>query len=127
MATDVRCVRLFSDADGETHFDDVVVQMESLDFAPPAPPLDYASLGPATSVSLIAGDAGWRGDTFHPAPARQLMVMLRGGAIVTASDGETREVVAGDIAVLEDTRGRGHATRFTGETLIAVVRLADRP
>lgn len=99
--------------------------MELVDFAPPAPPLAHASLGPATSVALIAGDDGWRGDVFHPAPARQLMLMLRGGASVTVSDGQTRELSVGDMALLEDTRGRGHATRFIGETLIAVVRLAE--
>ena len=124
----VRYVRVFSDAAGETHFDEVQVSMAPVNFAPPAPPLDYASLGSATAISLIGGDATWRGDAFHPAPARQLMLILQGSATVTVSDGETRRLGAGEIALLDDTAGKGHSTRFVGDTLIAVVRLGrERP
>ena len=123
----IRYVRLFSDAAGETHFDEIELSMPPVDFAPPAAPLDSVSLGSAVRVSLIAGDATWRGDAFHPAPARQLMLILRGGATVTVSDGETRRLGAGEIALLEDTDGRGHSTRFVGETLIGVVRLGQEP
>ena len=119
----VRYVRVFADAVGETHFDETELSMEPVAFAPPAPPLDHVSLGSAASVSLIAGDATWRGDAFHPAPARQLMLMLRGSASVAVSDGESRQFGAGAILLLDDTEGRGHSTRFAGDTLVAVVRL----
>lgn len=118
-----RYARVFADASGETHFDEIELSMAPVDFAPPAAPLDYAPLGPAAAVSLIGGDASWRGDAFHPAPARQLMLFLRGGASVTASDGETRQLRAGEILLLEDTDGIGHSTRLVGDTLVAVVRL----
>ena len=118
-------VRVFADAVGETHFDETELSMVPVDFAPPAPPLDFVSLGSAAAVSLIAGNATWRGDAFHPAPARQLMLILRGRAAVTVSDGETREFGAGEILLLEDTGGTGHSTRFAGDTLVAVVRLGD--
>lgn len=120
----VRYVRVFADAAGGSHFDEIELSMVPVDFAPPAAPLDFVSLGFAGAVSLIAGDATWRGDAFHPAPARQLMLILRGGATVTVSSGETRQLGAGEIALLEDTAGIGHSTRFIGDTLIAVVRLA---
>ena len=119
----VRYVRVFADAAGETHFDDTELSMIPVNFAPPAPPLDSVSLGSATAVSLIGGDASWRGDAFHPAPARQLMLILRGGVTLTVSDGETRELGTGEILLLEDTDGTGHSTRLTGDTLVAVVRL----
>ena len=118
----LRYVRIFADAAGETHFDEIELSMAPVNFAPPAPPLDSVSLGSATAVSLIGGDATWRGDAFHPAPARQLMLFLRGGAAVTVSDGETRELRTGEILLLEDTDGRGHSTRLAGDTLVAVVR-----
>lgn len=51
------------------------------------------------------------------------MLILRGGATVTVSDGEARRLGAGEILLLEDTDGRGHSTRFVGDTLVAVVRL----
>ena len=121
----LRYARVFTDASGETHFDETELSMPPVDFAPPAPPLDYVSLGSATAVSLIGGDETWRGDDFHPAPARQLMLILRGGATVTVSSGERRQFGSGEIVLLEDTGGRGHSTRFVGETLVAVVRLED--
>lgn len=119
----IRYARVFADADGGTHFDEIELSMAPVDFAPPAPPLDYASLGSATAVSLIRGDETWRGDAFHPAPARQLMLILRGSLTVTVSDGDARQLGAGEILLLDDTVGRGHSTRLAGETLVAVVRL----
>ena len=118
-------MRVVSDSGGDTHFAEAVISMEAVDFAPPAPPLDFAKVGPARSLSVIAGDANWRGDAFHPAPARQFMLCLRGGGTLSVTDGESRDFGAGDVILLEDTDGGGHATRFTGDTLIAVVRLAD--
>jgi hypothetical protein len=32
-------LRLFSDSDGESHFEDIVASLELSDFAPPVPPL----------------------------------------------------------------------------------------
>ena len=121
----LRYARVFTDAGGETHFDETELSMPPVTFAPPAPPLDYVSLGTATAVSLIGGDETWRGDAFHPAPARQLMLFLRGGASITVSSGETRQFESGAILVLEDTDGVGHSTRLVGDTLVAVVRLGN--
>ena len=118
----VRYVRVIADAAGETYFDEIELSMAPVDFAPPAAPLDSVSLGSAAAVSLIGGDATWRGDAFHAAPARQLMLILRGAAAVTVSSGEIREFRAGEIILLEDTDGMGHSTRFVGDTLVAVVR-----
>jgi hypothetical protein len=38
---------------------------------------------------------GWFGD-LHPAPNRQLVILMRGGPEVTASDGEVRRFKPGD-------------------------------
>jgi quercetin dioxygenase-like cupin family protein len=66
---------------------------------------------------------------WHPAPRRQLVVILRGRLEVETSDGARREFGPGDARLIEDTRGRGHVTRILGEeaALLAVVHLGDSP
>jgi hypothetical protein len=118
-------VRVISNEAGDSRFDeDPAVAMESVDFAPPAAPLDVAALGDAASVSVIRGDADWRGEAFHPAPARQWMFVLEGTGEVRTSDGDSRRFGPGSAFLLEDTHGKGHSSEFHEETVIAVVRLA---
>jgi len=58
---------------------------------------------------------------------RQLFCTLRGEYEVTTSDGTTRRFPAGSLLLLEDTTGKGHATRITSEedALVVAVALAD--
>jgi uncharacterized cupin superfamily protein len=53
--------------------------------------------------------------------------MLRGEVEVTASDGETRRLSPGGLLLLEDTTGKGHATRVVGGEgfLLVGIALAD--
>lgn len=106
--------RLYADADGESHFEDVSVELSSVDFAPPAPPLDVSSPTPADQYVFFRAPAGWDGD-WHPAPRRQLFVGIAGEFEVETSDGEVRRFGAGDVALLEDVSGKGHGTRVGGD------------
>lgn len=117
--------RIYADPDGESHFADARASMQPADYAPPAPPLDHAAMGAVSTLALIGGDAGWKGETYHPAPARQFMFVLRGRGRVTVSDGSSREFGPGDVFLIEDTSGRGHATTFTEDCIFAAVRLAE--
>ena len=54
-------------------------------------------------------------DTWHPAPRRQYVISLGGAVDITASDGETRHIAAGEIVLVEDTTGEGH-TKSSGST-----------
>jgi hypothetical protein len=120
-------VRLFADEQGESHFAEVEVALEAVDFAPPAPPLHVAALFPAKQCSFLCAPPEWGGEVPHPTPRRQLICYLRGGCEVTASDGAVRRFSAGSVLLLEDTTGKGHATRITSEEdmLLVAVALAD--
>ena len=120
-------VRLFADERGESHFEDVDLDLAPVDFAPPAPPLHVAALAAATRCFFVDAPADWDGRVPHPAPRRQLFCNLRGEYEVTASDGQTRRFPAGSVLLLEDTSGEGHATRVIGgaEVLIVAVALDD--
>ena len=101
----MRYTRLYSDAKGVSHFEDVEIRFQALGFAPPAPPLDISAFGRAERCSVIRARPGWQGD-WHPAPFRQLHFYLSGEVEAEASDGEIRRISAGDVALVEDTSGR---------------------
>lgn len=109
----MRHTRLYSDAAGESHFADVSVDVEPVDFAPPAPPLNMAQPVPAVRMISCGLPRGWIGD-WHPTPQRQYWVQLSGELDVEVSDGEVRRFRAGGVLLLEDVSGRGHLTRVVG-------------
>ena len=122
----MRLTRLYADAAGESHFDEVVVELAPAPFAPPAPPVDLSPLLAATGCLFVGFPEGWRGD-WHPVPRRQLFCFLTGTVEVQASDGEVRVFRPGDCGLAEDTTGRGHVSRNagSGDALMAAIQLAD--
>jgi len=120
----VKYTRLYADADGESHFEDVEVGMEDAIFAPPAPPMRMSEFMASSHFGFIGGDPGWFGD-WHPAPKRQFMLYMQGAVEAEASDGEIRRFGPGSITLVEDTTGKGHRSRVVGDTevVLAVVQL----
>jgi quercetin dioxygenase-like cupin family protein len=110
----MRVTRIYADAAGASHFADVEVDLETVVYAPPAPPLDVSAPLPAERVLLFEFPAGWHGD-WHPTPLRQLYANLGGQLEVEVSDGEVRRLGPGDIVLVEDLAGRGHVTRVLGD------------
>jgi hypothetical protein len=100
------------------------VPLAPVDFAPPAPPLHVGQLFPAARCFVLAGQADWGGDVPHPTPRRQMVCMLRGEMDVTASDGETRRFGPGDLLLLEDVVGKGHASRVVGDEPFLILGVA---
>ena len=122
----MKYTRYYADESGESHIEDVEVELTPRDFAPPAPPLHLSPMVPATGVAFVRFPAGWDGD-WHPTPRRQLFFFLAGELEGETSDGERRRYGPGSAALLEDTTGKGHRSRVVGdgEVLAAVVQLAD--
>jgi hypothetical protein len=121
---DVVMARLCTDEAGESHFGTWEWHAAQAEFAPPAPPLEVTEPVPAEQALMLRLPAGWYGKP-HPAPRRQLMVMVAGSLETTASDGETRLFTPGSAILFEDTTGRGHTSRAVdGEVLIAVMKIA---
>ena len=65
----MKYIRLYSDDKGESHFEDAELEFQSVDFAPPAPPLDISVFGQVEQYSILRAKPGWKGD-WHPAPFR---------------------------------------------------------
>ena len=122
----MKYTKIYTDDDGETHFKDIEVAFESVEYAPPAPALLLSQFNSATRYAFSVFPAGWFGD-WHPTPLRQIYFILSGELEGTVSDGETRRFKAGSIVMVEDTTGKGHVTRVLGSEDVhsAVVSLDD--
>jgi hypothetical protein len=119
-------VRLYSDKDGESHFEDVQIEFNTVDFAPPAPPLDIAMMGATTQYGILKAPPGWVGD-WHPTPKKQAFFYLSGEIEAEVSDGEIRKFGPGDVTIVEDMTGKGHRSKVIGknEAILAFVQLED--
>jgi hypothetical protein len=119
----VTITRLYADATGESHFGTWEWPAVETEFAPPAPPVFVTAPEAAERTLLLRIPAGWYGQP-HPAPRRQLMVVVKGTLESATSDGETRLFPAGSAVLVEDTTGPGHSTRTVdGEVVVAVTQL----
>jgi hypothetical protein len=93
---------LYTDAHGESHFRDI-----EIDWAEERRGSKLSKKMPATGVIFRETEAE-HNITWHPAPRRQYIVNLDAGVKITASDGESRFIKAGEIILVEDTHGKGH-------------------
>lgn len=109
----VTYARLHATPDGESHWEDLGAELSPMNFAPPAPPLHLSDPRGAASVRFMAAPPGWVGEP-HPTPRRQIFVVLSGCMEGTTSDGAVRTFGPGQALLMEDTFGRGHASRVVG-------------
>ena len=100
------------DSNGESHSDNVEVELREAPLAPPAPPLWLCELGAAVRAAFLGGPAAWQG-AWHQSTGRNLFVVIKGEWEVEVSDGEKRMFSPTDVLLLEDTSGKGHNSRVT--------------
>ena len=110
----MRYHRLYADDDGESRWQDVEVTLEERSFAPPAQGIEISTAEPATQTVFLRLARGWN-EPIHPTPVRQRLTCVKGRVLVTASDGEAREIGPGDIWHMEDKTGKGHHTQVIGD------------
>ncbi len=92
--------RLYTGDDGQSHFEDQTLSSH--------PALTESQ---ATShISFVEVPVGTFMD-WHPAPRRQYIINLDSGVRLTASDGESRTIGAGEVILVEDTTGKGHLSK----------------
>ena len=117
----MRIHHLYSDASGESHFEDVEVEWveetrgSKLSRRFPATGIIFRQVPPAY-------DLDW-----HPAPRRQFLVTLSGECAITVTDGECRRFGPGEFVLLEDLTGRGHRSVVTSvdDVVLLLVWLAE--
>lgn len=113
-------VRIYADADGESHFEDVEVPMESVTTvtgvktrkghsAPIGGALTFTRVDP-DSADAGSPSSAERGP-WHPEPRSEFMVWLEGEVEIQVSDGEIRRFGPGQLVLADDTTGKGHRNR----------------
>ena len=113
--TDMNYVRLFAGPDGESHFEDVVVEFIS------EPPARFAVSEWQSAERIIP--------QFPPdlepsnAPRTAFSILLAGSWTMQTSDGEVRDFHPGDLILVEDTTGKGHITSITSDGATIVARI----
>jgi hypothetical protein len=119
-------VRLFSDAAGNSHFQDCEAELLETEFAPGIPPLLVSSAVDANQVSFFAAPAGWQ-SSWHPSSARNLFTVIGGEWEIKVSDGEVRRFSGGAVVLVDDTWGTGHASKVISkeDSLSLLVRLPE--
>ena len=123
----MKYTKIYSDEKGESHFKDIEIELESIEYAPPAPPLMLSKFMPAKQFAFTVFKSGWYGD-WHPTPMKQIYFILSGTLEGTVSDGERRIFGPGCIVLVEDTTGKGHITEVIGsEDVTAAVVQLDSP
>jgi quercetin dioxygenase-like cupin family protein len=101
----MRIHNLYADAKGESHWRDIEVEWAEetrggrLSKRQTASGIIFRQVPPQY-------DLDW-----HNAPRRQYIINLDAGVEITASDGEARKIGAGEVVLVEDTRGKGHLSK----------------
>ena len=104
----MRIHNLYVDAKGETHFRDIeVAWVEQREFS------KYSKRLPATGIIFRETSGDYDLD-WHPAPRRQYIINLDGAVQITASDGESRVIKAGEVILFEALAGWGHLSKWIG-------------
>ncbi len=103
-------IRIYADATGESHFEDIDVELAAHDHQ-----TALSAMVPAVGVIFRQTPPDQHID-WHNAPRRQFVVTLSGEAEVEASDGEVRRIGPGTVMLADDLTGKGHITRGIGES-----------
>lgn len=104
----IRCVRLWTGQDGNSHFRDGMLDIR------PGRNDDLVSTAMTATRVTVEETAGGGSLAWHTAPVRQLVVTLCGTLIFTTRDGEQFTLRPGDVLFAEDTAGSGHQWRLEG-------------
>jgi hypothetical protein len=103
--------RIYADANGETHLQDVEPEMKATDHAS-----TMSDLIVAKGVIFRETNSEEYFIDWHNAPRRQFVVNLSGEVEITVSDGEKRRFGPGSILLAEDVSGKGHISRGLGKS-----------
>jgi hypothetical protein len=123
----MRFPKVTSDAGGGSRFEDLDVPQTTTPYAENVPPVLVSEALAANAVVFVTLPADIRQIEPHPAPRRQLVVVLDGEFEIGTTDGDKRTLTPGMIALVEDVEGRGHTTtvRSAGPATFLAIPLAD--
>jgi hypothetical protein len=119
----MKCLRVYSTSDGESHFDEVEIPTTSRQVRPNAAAFKVSARYAASGLRFTHIPAGEREVDWHTAPERVLTVRLDGSAEYQTGDGDQRRVPAGSFVLFEDVNGKGHKSLHPQEQTVLWISL----
>ena len=117
-------VRIWADHAGESHFEDVSLDVSVSPAEPGVAELWVSNPADVDRAYFVSVQAIDQVPDWHCAPRRQFVVFLDGWVCITVSDGESRTLPAGTVVLVEDLTGRGHVTEHEpGERRVLLLPL----
>src|ERR1700730_12406042 len=99
--------RVYTGPDNQTHAEEVELKFT------PGSPAEVFTMMQITGAELHRL-AGGSVDDWHRAPRRQYVITLSGRGEIEVAGGKKISVGPGNIALVEDTTGKGHITKVIG-------------
>ncbi|NNF47829.1 MAG: cupin domain-containing protein [Desulfofustis sp.] len=118
----IEYIRIFSDAEGCSHFEIKKIELTSNNYAPPALPLYTSSPESTNSLVFLELPKDWFGE-WHPTPVRQWLILMTGEVEIETGNGNKFISRAGDVVLLDDTTGKGHQSRALGNEPVRIAAL----
>jgi hypothetical protein len=101
-------VRLYTERDGQTHFQYTPLNFEKGDIG------EVALLGRPEGVVYVRRVYPNHPANWHTAPRRQYVLLMSGGMEIQVPDGTVVRFKPGDALLAEEVTGIGHITRTLG-------------
>ena len=114
---------VWADDQGASHFADLDLPEAMMPTALGLPDMRSTGSIPTQSFRLITTTPQAMARGWHPAPARQFVIVVKGAIAVEVSDGEMRRLEAGSMIFFEDVSGRGHLNRIVDDQEIMLAFL----
>ena len=105
MSSTYKITRTYSDAYGDSHFEDITVPLKD------SGPIGFLSEPEAVKDIIFRKVTEEYDYDFHNAPDRQYIALMDGEIEIETSLGAIRQFVPGDVLLVEDTTGKGHRSR----------------
>jgi quercetin dioxygenase-like cupin family protein len=121
----MKVTRFHATADGGSRFQEVEIPINQERSDQFGHTILQSNAWASTSIRFVELPAGLD-QSWHHAPARQIVVVLSGTIEVGTSDDQKRRSTAGQAFIADDLTGKGHVTRVVdGPARVMFVQLPD--
>jgi hypothetical protein len=119
----MKVTRFHATENEESRFQEIEVPINQPRPESSGPAINQSNAWPSPSVRFVQLPAGLD-QSWHHAPARQIVVVLSGVVEVGTSDNQKRQCSAGQAFIADDLTGKGHTTRvLNGPAEVLFVQL----
>jgi hypothetical protein len=121
----MKVTRFHATADGESRFQEIDIPIKETRPVESGQAILQSNAWASPSIRFLELPAGLD-QSWHHAPARQIVVVLSGSLEVGTSDNQKRRCAAGQAFIADDLTGKGHVTRVVdGPARVMFVQLPE--